>query len=66
MVTLVTSEENITTARKKSPQNSRQKLCRTAIVSQEAAHMLAYACSEWGLGAEVWAVSSVLMEKTRV
>ena len=37
-----------------------------AIISQEVAHTLMSAHSNWGLGVEVWAASSVLRERTRV
>ena len=48
------------TRRKKKKQNT----CLTTTPSREVAQVLAFVTSEWGLGREAWAASSVLRVRT--
>ena len=49
---------------KKKKKKKKQNTCLTTTPSREVAQVLASATSEWGLGREAWAASSVLRVRT--
>ena len=51
--------------KKNNNNNKPQNICLTATASGEVAQTFASFTSEWGLGGETWAGSSVLMVRTR-